>query len=514
MLHRLAAARQIVCGAFCGVFGTVALSASISTNALADEVQSGEVQPGEVQPREILDEEPITFEARGGKSVDAFEGRFTVPENRADPESRKLNLRYVRFPATTENAGPPIVYLAGGPGGSGIGTAKGPRFPLFMAMRAYGDVIAFDQRGTGQSADAPECISETIIPDDKRLPRADVIALLQESVAYCDAFWRKAGVDPAGYTTLQSAKDIDALRAHLGAEKVSLWGISYGTHLALAAAKEMGPRIERMVMASAEGLDQTVKRPARTDAYFGRLQAVIDADPAARAIFPDIKAMMRNVHNALDAEPQLLSLAMPDGSQADFLLTGEVMQFLGSGMVSDPSFAVRLLWLHKAAEAKNYDAIAGALSQFVRMGFLNPGAPEKWRVMPLAMDVASGIGEARLAQVEKEAKTAILGDWLNFPMPQLRGAMGLDLGDDFRKAPTSDIPVLLLSGALDGRTYPESQQEAFARFPNVSTVTIENAGHNLFMVSPEVTSIIEAFMEGEAKDQTIAIDPPDFSPPR
>ena len=94
-------------------------------------------------------------------------------------------------------------------------------------------------------------------------------------------FWEREGVDYRGYTTWESAADVDAVRRALGVEKVNLLGISYGTHLALAIRKRYPDRVDRLVLASAEGLDQTVKLPARTDAYFERLQAVIDADPVA-----------------------------------------------------------------------------------------------------------------------------------------------------------------------------------------------------------------------------------------
>ncbi|WP_204350404.1 hypothetical protein, partial [Klebsiella pneumoniae] len=45
------------------------------------------------------------------------------------------------------------------------------------------------------------------------------------------------------------------------------------------------------------------------------------------------------------------------------------------------------------------------------------------RGMPEAMDLASGISPARLAQVRREGRTAVLGEALNFPMPQLVGAI-------------------------------------------------------------------------------------------
>ncbi|MEO1240549.1 MAG: alpha/beta hydrolase [Pseudomonadota bacterium] len=454
-------------------------------------------------------ETAFIFKADNGEQTPAFRGEFQVPENRSDPDSRTLTLRYVRFAATGENPGSPIVYLAGGPGGSGIRTAKWRRFPLFMAMREFGDVVAFEQRGTGESDDTPECVSDIFIPDDEALPVEEAYTRLHRSVVQCRTFWEAQGVDLRGYTTVESARDLDALRAHLGVEKITLWGISYGTHLALASVKEMEERIDRLVLASAEGLDQTVKLPSRTDAYFDRVQEAIDAQPAAKAAYPDIKALMRRVHAKLEKEPVMLQLETGAGASANYLLQKQKMQRIASGMISDPSRAVTLLQIYSAVDAGDYAPAVGILQRFVR-----PGAPVEWSAMSLAMDVASGIGEDRLAQVEREAQTALLGDFLNFPMPQLNGALAdMDLGDDFRTAPQSDIPALLLTGTLDGRTYPESQQEAVAGLRNVTTVTVKNAGHNLFMSSPEVTEAIQRFMRGEAiEDRMISIDPPEFVP--
>src|SRR5690606_25292645 len=96
-------------------------------------------------------EKAIEFHSAAGETVAAFRGSLLVPENRSNPDSRLITLAYVRFPSTSPEPGAPIVYLAGGPGGSGIGTAAGSRFPLFVALREVADVIAFDQRGTGQS---------------------------------------------------------------------------------------------------------------------------------------------------------------------------------------------------------------------------------------------------------------------------------------------------------------------------------------------------------------------------
>lgn len=452
-------------------------------------------------------DEAITFKSRSGETVEAFHGSFQVPENRSNPKSRQIPIHYIRFPATGPHIGAPIVYLSGGPGGSGIETAKGERFALFMAMREFGDVIALDQRGTGLSEVAPECVSDVIIPVDRPVAPVERNRLLRQAVDQCGAFWRAAGHDPEGYTTVESARDLDALRVHLAAEKISLWGISYGTHLALAAIREMAPRIDKVVLASVEGLDQTVKLPSETDAYFDRLQAAIDQETAAKAVYPDIKALMRRVHARLDANPVMMHVPTKDGPK-DMLLTTELMQMAASGMIADPGNAAQLLMLYLAVGAGITEPIAGVFGRVVV-----PGGPETFRLMPLAMDIASGIGEARLTQVETEARSALLADLLNYPMPQLAGALSLDLGEDFRKLPHSSIPVLVLTGTLDGRTYPREQQAATSGLSSAVTVTVENAGHNLFMVSPEVTEVIREFMRGETPHTTrIKTTAPSFAP--
>ncbi|MGE0554385.1 MAG: hypothetical protein AB7R55_13235, partial [Gemmatimonadales bacterium] len=45
-------------------------------------------------------------------------GFLSVPESRASPGSRTIELAVLRRPSTGERPGPPIVYLSGGPGSS------------------------------------------------------------------------------------------------------------------------------------------------------------------------------------------------------------------------------------------------------------------------------------------------------------------------------------------------------------------------------------------------------------
>jgi len=449
-------------------------------------------------------ETPIVFEPNAGDRVNAFSGSIQVHENHADPNSRVLTLRYVRFPATGETPGSPIVYLAGGPGGSGIATAKWRRFPLFMAMREFGDVIAFDQRGTGASNDIPPCRSPVEIDPARPIRGEEYIAAYQDALRWCVATWQSTAIQLEGYTTPQSVKDLEMLRLHLGAETLTLWGTSYGSHLALAAIKEMNGRIDRAVLSSVEGLNQTIKSPARTDAYFGRLQEAINTEPELKGLYPDIAALMRRVHAKLDKEPIAVTLDLRDGTNADVSIQPHTLRRMMSGMVSDPNNALRMIEIYDALD----DGDTGPISALMSRWYEDDNAIS-FRLMPTIMDIASGITPDRRAMIETEAETALLRSYLNFTLHLLDVLPDVDLGDSFRQRPQSGTPLLVLSGTLDGRTYIESQLEATSGFNKRQAVTLQNAGHNLFMASPAVTETIQDFMRGQNVDgRIVELDPP------
>ena len=466
----------------------------------------------ESEQRLYKNENAIVFATMDGQTTDAFEGFIEVPENRSQPQSRMIPVQYVRFPATGTIKGNPIIYLSGGPGGSGIQTARYPgfRYPLFMALREHGDVIALDQRGTGASKIVDKCQSGQEVPLTTAMSDQQFKSMYRLAAQTCVKQWTKQGVDVNGYTTLESARDIDDLRQHLKADKVVLWGISYGSHLALASLKEIPNSIEKLVIASAEGLNQTVKLPQRTDAYFQRLQAAIDSQPAAAKAYPNVQALMKRVHRDLEVQPLLLAIPVKDAAPVDLLFQRQHMQILASSMIADPHRGVpTLLALYQHIDDGDHEL----LLQILQRGYFND-AEISFDLMPLAMDVASGITHARLELVNQQAESSLLGLMLNFPMPLLNKAIvGLDLGDEFRTEVVSDVPTLLLTGTLDGRTYIDGQVEATAGLSELTRVVVVNAGHNLFMRSPEVTEVIHQFLRGDnITKHRITIELPVFLP--
>jgi hypothetical protein len=75
------------------------------------------------------------------------------------------------------------------------------------------------------------------------------------------------------------------------------------------------------------------------------------------------------------------------------------------------------------------------------------------------------------------------------------------------------VPALVLTGTLDGRTYPEGHAEILRGLANGSQVVVENAGHDLFMASPDVVAdIVDFFGHRPPRHARIVLPAPDFMP--
>ena len=105
-------------------------------------------------------------------------------------------------------------------------------------MREVGDVIAFDQRGTGGSGGDTNCTEKFTLPSDAPLTGEKVLDIYRKVGKACRDRLVANGVDLAGYNTNENADDLEDLRKALGVRKISLWGISYGTHLSFDVGLE------------------------------------------------------------------------------------------------------------------------------------------------------------------------------------------------------------------------------------------------------------------------------------
>jgi pimeloyl-ACP methyl ester carboxylesterase len=448
---------------------------------------------------------PYTFETNDKKEkVDAEFGTLFVPENRNDPESNLIELAFVRFKSTAKNPGPPIVYLAGGPGGSGIGAARGSRFPLFMALREIADVIAFDQRGTGFSKPNLTCIDRLALPLNVAPTREAAIKELRENAASCAFYWRNVQrVDLSGYNTNESADDLEDLRKALGVNQISLWSISYGTHLAFATMRRHPASIHCAILAGTEGPDHTYKLPSNIQKHLEDLAAVIKADPKVGKEVPDFLGLMKSVFDRLDAEPQTVEITDPQTKlKVKVIVNKFVMQYIVANNIGTT--------VTEKFPALFYRAAKGDFTNPAQV-WLNQSRSDIGSAMSYMMDCASGQTAARREHIAREAKGTLLEDIFNFPFPEVcEEWKAPDLGDAFRAPLRSDIPVLFISGTLDARTPISNAEEYRKGFPNSTHIIIEGAVHSdpLFLSSPKIKDGMMEFLRGQPVTVTKITGPP------
>ncbi|MEM9383172.1 MAG: alpha/beta fold hydrolase, partial [Planctomycetota bacterium] len=244
-----------------------------------------------------------------GTIVEVESGTLLVPERRGAPDTGAVALPFYRIPAAAEEPAPPVFLLAGGPGSSWLDLFEDvDHHADVMRLAARADVVLFDQRGAGRAR--PRL--DPVVPS-RRLPADEPFdverwgAEMREMSAACRAYWTARGVDLDGYTTAESAADVDALREVLGYERISLLGGSYGSHLALAVMKRDPGRLHRVVLHGVEGLDHTWDDPAGVLRTLERIAADVAESERYRDALPEggLLGGLRRAIDALEREPVL-----------------------------------------------------------------------------------------------------------------------------------------------------------------------------------------------------------------
>ncbi|MFK8055193.1 MAG: alpha/beta fold hydrolase [Saprospiraceae bacterium] len=449
---------------------------------------------------------PHNFVAEDGREIATEMGEFNVLQDRNVPNGRQLTLRFVRFKSTNPNPGSPIVYLAGGPGGSGINAAKHKRHDLFLALRSVADVIAYDQRGTGISDGPPPNPAMWTFDPSTPMTHAAVRPIIQDATKEAANFFKENDADLAAYNSNASADDLNELRLALGAEKISLWSISYGSHLALTTLKRHEKMLDRVVLAGVEGYDHTVKLPVDQQEILESIDELLKADAKTANVYPDFLGDVARLLAKVEKTPAVVTTAHPGTGDTMTVALGKLeLQILMSWFLGAPE-AFRDLPLNVQ------QMLDGDFSAIAKYALHTKSG--NFRGMSMGMDLASGITPERRKLIELQAKTTLLGDAINFPyLHQYDALIALDAGPDFRTPYPSELPVLCISGTLDGRTAAANAEETLEYLPNGRHLLLEGAGHSdpLFLSSPRILEVMKAYFSGEeVENERIVVSPVDW----
>ena len=180
-------------------------------------------------------------------------GMLSVPVDYSKPDGDVAQLAMIRFKATGQKIGS-LIINPGGPGESGVQAAASLLGAMPESIRQRFDLVGFDPRGVGSSTPAVWCNSDQ---DNDELRADPEVEYTPEGVEHIEGETKdfvgrcveKMGDDfLANVGTVNVARDLDAMRATLGDEKLTYLGFSYGTRIGSAYAEAFPQNVRAMIL--------------------------------------------------------------------------------------------------------------------------------------------------------------------------------------------------------------------------------------------------------------------------
>jgi pimeloyl-ACP methyl ester carboxylesterase len=179
--------------------------------------------------------------------------QMQVPMDYATPDGPTITLGLARLPATDPDKRiGSLVFNPGGPGEVAseiLGLQALYGAPFTARLHEYFDLVAFDPRGVGLSTPIqcdPQIWNEggSLFPQDQ----AAYDAMVAHNRAFGASCLEATGPALAFMDTISVARDLDAVRAALGEEKLNYFGLSYGTMVGAQYAELFPERIRVMAL--------------------------------------------------------------------------------------------------------------------------------------------------------------------------------------------------------------------------------------------------------------------------
>jgi pimeloyl-ACP methyl ester carboxylesterase len=433
--------------------------------------------------------EPCTLAQEGlPTTVAARCATLRVPEDRAQPQGRSIELAIAWVAASGRRSAPdPVVMLAGGPGQAAL--ASFPQVAAaFRGVLRERDVILVDQRGTGRShaLQCPE--AEAAAPTNLMEPDLARI-LTQRCLAEI-----KADADPRFYTTSTYVADLEAVRRALAVPQFNLVGVSYGTRVALEYLRRHPRHVRTVVLDSVVppqlilGAEHARNLEVAVDAQFARC----DADAACRERFGSPRAQLDKLLATLRAQPQQVTYRDPltDERREDVLTAMDV-----AGVVRLYAYAPQLFGMLPMTLAA---AANGHLETLMAQARMIEQLIGEQISMPLQLSVSCAEDAPWLRADPADADTLLGTAFVDLLLAQCAVWPTGDVPEDFHAPVHSQHPVLLLSGELDPVTPPRYGATVQGTLPNARHFTLHGQGHSVLTSGCAPKLLAEFIASGNA----------------
>lgn len=384
-------------------------------------------------------------------------GYLVVPETRGDPTPRIVRLHVAIFRAESGKAtADPIVYLEGGPGGSPFLRIES-RYNAFKPYMQDRDFILYEQRGTGYSTPSLQCPEMLKLEADALTKPANTLAdslAIPRAMSDCRKRLEAEGIDLAAYNTNASARDLVDLKAVLGIRRWNLYGISYGTRLALVVMRDFPEGIRSVILDSSYPLDRNLYGANFGPANVRGLETLFrgcQAEVACRTAYPNLQRTYTDVLRRLNRTPVTINTKTVTGEPFTLQLTGGAVQ---SAVIGALYSTALIPTLPKAI----YDARDGEYAYLADLVM---------RDYAKSQTVSIGMYYTVMC-ADRSLPTLLCNLW---GVPIIVSAQP--------KAVISGIPTLVLAGEYDPVTPPEYGQHTAESLPNSFYYEFPGYGHGV-----------------------------------
>ena len=402
----------------------------------------------------------------------------------------------IRYPAVSSIREGAILLNPGGPGGSGFDFAANAAESLDFEMGLGGrfDIVGFDPRGVDRSAGI-DCIDDRAIEallyaDDTPDDAVEAAASVAQQKMFGDACRQVYGDTLRHYSTENTARDMDMIRAALGDEQLSFIGVSYGTYLGGVYATLFPDRVRAMALDSAyepsgdSEYDQWVTQLVGFEEAFANWAAWCEEGNECAFTDVDVGARWDRLIANLEATPVKSDGKRPVNHVAMETATVSAMY----SEIAWPALGAAL------AEAEDGDGTSLLAMADEYNGRSSDGTYASIRQSGPVIRCASGIDQtvpadpaALLAELHRVAPRFSRG----YDLTDFR-----DLCRDFFPEEVEAItpsysgpaPIVVVGGLNDPATPFRWAEELAAQMgPNVSLVTFTGEGHGQILSSSCVT---------------------------
>ena len=428
-------------------------------------------------------------------------GALDVPLDRSGAIPGTVRLVAKRRVAPSNPTNTAVLGLAGGPGQAALPLVADFAELLAPAL-ATRDLLMFDQRGVGASSPLSCTLRGTSLTAAGQRCASDIGA--------------KRGL----YTTAATVEDIEALRANSGYDKLYLYGVSYGTKVALDYAARYPGRVAGLILDSVvlpAGPDPLQRstfaamRRVLTELCAGAECAGIAGNPAndlANRVHSLARKPLRGLLTSGRGVRERVQIIRED--LFDVMLTGdlnptlraELPGSLTSARHGDTAPLIRLVARSAGIISFANQASGSDFSDAVFAATLCEEGNFPWDRAANVSGRARQINAAARAAGESafrpfDRATALTTEMVSLCLGWPPASAGY-----VPAGPLPDVPTLVLDGAADVRTPLEDANMVKSLIPSAQVVSVPFTGHST--LASDVTDeqcaarVVRQFFNGEA----------------